>query len=536
MEPTDGRSDLIGPDRLNIDAAISQCLDNQFVTKEVYDLLARKGLTYEDRKIRERREALFLKEFNRSLLYTSQVVINRAYLVNCEPLTSCYADPDSPNLEACAELVRTEAIVPFLLAERSFTDRMEFGQSEPGLKAARNLWGALGNRARCVRLSTDDQENARRITALESGFGDYLTSLKGIPGGQLDAMARELFGPEVSSGKIEAFGIQLDRLASSAHRIKEETGKVRRNDIYRGWFIRDADHPDKAVQDRAVQLGRFRPESTGAPFLYQLKTLVDLRYNANLPDFLGRNVFTPDSLPNRLALQDIDPNTSLHGKDLVRFFENELPRFLREKILSESRKAMRMPILKNLQLKDHAEIRREIPEWKEFMVAQQEILRNPEDVLNRMEDFQKKFEAFQVSLSHWYTRKYRIPKELNAVYGVVSICLYMAGHHYLKLPDGSYIMPPDGLGGEHIHLGQHYVEMALSRLPERVKSPCVKVVVGFFDAANRALIHDYSHSIQLMQSNMEYTKNEILDLFRRIREVAGDLPVVPWMCADQGRD
>jgi hypothetical protein len=198
---------------------------------------------------------------------------------------------------------------------------------------------------------------------------------------------------------------------------------------------------------------------------------------------------------------------------------------------------MGIPFLENLQLKDHVDIRRDIPEWKEFVEAQQAILRNPVDVLNRMEDFQKKFEAFQVSLSHWYTREYRVPKELKYVYWAVSIGVYMAGHYWLmKLPDGTHIMPPDGLGGEHIHLGQHYVERALDRLPERIKNPCIKVVVGLFDKANGALIRDYSHSVQLMQSNMECTRKELLDLFRRIRETTGDLPVVPWMSADQGRD
>jgi hypothetical protein len=115
-------AELIGPDSLEIDAVVPQCLDNQYVSSSVMSRMMARGVDYGDEEIARLRENDFKTEFTRSLVYSSQVVIQRAFLKNSDFLYRNYLPETPQNLEAFARLVRERAIVPFLFKEKSLTD------------------------------------------------------------------------------------------------------------------------------------------------------------------------------------------------------------------------------------------------------------------------------------------------------------------------------------------------------------------------------------------------------------------------------
>src|SRR5436190_566679 len=98
---------LIGPDSLEVDAVVPQCLDNQYVSDAVFAQMLERGVDYRDRDIAAAREADFRTEFIRSLVYSSQVIIQRAFLKNSEFLYKNYAPDNGNNLQSFAQLVRS---------------------------------------------------------------------------------------------------------------------------------------------------------------------------------------------------------------------------------------------------------------------------------------------------------------------------------------------------------------------------------------------------------------------------------------------
>ena len=82
--------EFMGPDALEADAVVPQCLDNQYVSDAVFTNLVDRGVDYRDAQVKAKREADFRNEFVRSLVYSSQVVIQRAYLKNSDFLHRNY--------------------------------------------------------------------------------------------------------------------------------------------------------------------------------------------------------------------------------------------------------------------------------------------------------------------------------------------------------------------------------------------------------------------------------------------------------------
>lgn len=98
--------DLINPDGLEADAVVPQCLDNQYVPDEIFNDMVQRGVDYLDLEISEARERTFRTEFVRSLVYSSQVVIQRAYFKNSDFLYRNYLPQNGQDLQAFAGLMR----------------------------------------------------------------------------------------------------------------------------------------------------------------------------------------------------------------------------------------------------------------------------------------------------------------------------------------------------------------------------------------------------------------------------------------------
>jgi hypothetical protein len=69
-------SNLIGPDELNLDATVPQCLDDQYVSDSVMERMLKKKADYLDPEISALRENEIRTEFL-SLTSSSQLVIRR---------------------------------------------------------------------------------------------------------------------------------------------------------------------------------------------------------------------------------------------------------------------------------------------------------------------------------------------------------------------------------------------------------------------------------------------------------------------------
>lgn len=273
------RPHIIGPDNLEADAVVPQCLDNQYVPDDIFSKMVSDGLDYEDKEIARLREDAFKTEFIRSLVYSSQVVIQRAFLKNSDFLYKNYLPEDRRNFLAFAELVRKKAVVPFLFAESSLRDQLTFDLSKEGDRAANALLDEVGTEATCVRLATDDDDNEIATESMATEFGTGLTRLQFMSGYQRNAMASELFAEPQrlqEPGVWEKFDAAVGQLARYAFtkdgklRHDDSDSRLTRHHVYRDNFIVKGRGKSR---EKNVVLGRFRKPDKNNPFLLELKKI-----------------------------------------------------------------------------------------------------------------------------------------------------------------------------------------------------------------------------------------------------------------------
>src|SRR5437588_1769880 len=194
---------LIGRDDLEVDAVVPQCLDNQYLSDSVFEEMHKRGVDYTDPAIAAMRERDFRTEFIRSIVYASQVVVQRAYFKNSDFLYRNYRPEDRQNLLAFASLMREKAIVPFLFRESSLRDRLQFDLRKEGERAGDVLLDELGDDVTCVRLSVEEAENQRLTDNMTTAFGSGISRLTYMSEPQRNAMASELFS---DPGRLQAEG------------------------------------------------------------------------------------------------------------------------------------------------------------------------------------------------------------------------------------------------------------------------------------------------------------------------------------------
>jgi hypothetical protein len=134
--------------------------------------------------------------------------------------------------------------------------------------------------------------------ALSAEKGNALKYAKdlGLEGGLANNLVARLKEVSVKSAEMEA-----------------RTGKpVTREQLYREFVT--LGEPAQSLYDRAK------------PFSIQIKELIDLRYNANLPDALQMFALTPRGSLARTALQELElasaNDTPLAGDELIRLIRN----------------------------------------------------------------------------------------------------------------------------------------------------------------------------------------------------------------------
>jgi hypothetical protein len=524
-------ANLIGPDGLEPDAVVPQCLDNQYLSDTVFTDMIRRGVDYEDGSVAAARERDFRNEFVRSLIYSSQVVVQRAYLRNSDFLYKNYEPTidNRKNLRAFADLIRQQAIVPYLFAESSLSDRLEFDVRKEGDAATRALLDEVGDDVVCVRLAVNDDANAEATARLATDFGTGLTRLNNLRSGQRNAMASELFadrGQLDRAGMWQAFEDDLDTLADYSYRkskeLRRQDKNITRQDVYQDCFAA-GDHD--ASRHRNVTLGRFKPPGQHDPYLLELKKYVDLVYNTNLPDHLKRYTFTPANMPSRMALQDA-PGTNFRKEDIRPVVSNpEVLEWIRRSFVARTQSAMSLPLLRDLTIADVLAVRK-LPEWEIFKDAQASILRDPLNCLDNLPAFQLAFDQFQRALSDWHNITYQHDRTVDRYCNFVSLLLSIGG---LTIVAGSHLasIPHD--------LAAVAIPAVAERIPRRVKGYAAKLMVGVYDVGRRQLDADRAYTIELMQTNEELLREEVVDLLRAVTDSSeATMPSASGLVADQG--
>lgn len=515
-------SKLIAPDALEADAVVPQCLDNQFVSDNVFKAMTEQSLDYKDKTIAALRQSEFNREFIRSIVYSSQVVIQRAFLTNSDFIFKNFLPEDNRNFNAFAQLMRSKAIVPFLFNESSLRDDLKMATDPQGKMAIEALLSELGDDVTCVRLAVDDKECARLCAAMAVDFGAGLSRLNFMDDSQRNAVASELFVEPSrlqKDGAFAAFNAAVDDLVDYVTKTGRSKSRhnehLTRSDIYRDKFVTDAPN--------AVINGRFKQQSDG--FVLELKKLVDLVYNTNLPDRLKRYTFTPENMPTRLALQDA-PGSNYTPEQMSNVIaDKDVIEYVQRAFMAHSQKAMSLPLLGDLTVADVVEIRA-LPEWDRFKTAQAKVLKHPLSILHNIEAFEDNFDEFQRALSEWYYRKYARAKVEERYCNYVSLALNVAGQ---VLVAGSHL-------GNYEKAGARVaVPFVVDHIPKVVKGYAVKLMVNVYDIARRELDADRSYSVELMQTNAELAREDVVDLVHAVEAKAEPfLPQASGHFADQG--
>lgn len=263
-------------------AVTAQCLDGQWVPLPMLRRMLERGESLAD--VAGERLGIVRSEYLRALVNAPQLIVGRAALFN-NPAVVRDALSASGDHEALAMLLESGAIVPFLLSESSPGDRPQHRVDERSFAAWQRLCRAV--RPRCLRLSWNDEDNARAIQSdLHRRFGWFASGVH-----QLDvASLRRSLG--LRPGDEMGLQKQLARVALWCAAWAGEGRAVTRDDLYREFVVADETRPSEGRYDRRK------------PFAGELKRLLDLRHAANLPDALERFPLIPaDSLP-RAALQE----------------------------------------------------------------------------------------------------------------------------------------------------------------------------------------------------------------------------------------
>jgi hypothetical protein len=526
--------ELISPEGLEADAVVPQCLDNQYVSDHVFQDMISRGVDYVDAKVAAARERDFRTEFIRSLIYSSQVVIQRAFLKNSDFLYKNYElkEGDDSNLRAFAALMRKPepAIIPFLFKESSLTDNLQFDVRKEGDAALRALLDEAGDDVRCVRLAINDTANSDSADSMATIFGEGLTRLRHLGRSQRNAMASELFaGPSPLQDDVaawDAFQNAVNSLAvyafNKAGDLFQDDEKITRTNVYIDRFIAGSSDEERKNN---VALGRFRAPGKD-DYLLEMKKYVDLVYNTNLPDRLRRYTFTPVDMPSRMALQDAPSHSFGHQQisDLVS--DDETLEWVRRSFMERIQSAMDLPLLSDLNVADVLAIRG-LPEWESFKNAQQQILQNPLRVLEDLPTFQESFDRFQRALSGWYNDKYKRDQTIQRYCNVVTWVLSIGG------------IGITAVAGSHIGTVPHdlldlTIPEAAKRIPRRVKGYAAKLMVGVYDIGNHQLDANRSYSIELMRTNEELMREEVVELLQSVGRSENALPGAAGLIADQG--
>ncbi|WP_073951264.1 hypothetical protein [Streptomyces kebangsaanensis] len=292
VDSSDGLMTPIRPEQLEPGAVIAQSLDNQWVPVQLTKEMIERGRSLDQvgrQRVQEART-----EYFRSLINASQVVINRAYFYNNDAI-NCDLAQGGEARTAHQRLLASGAIVPFLLNERHPAEEppAHLHLRRDGFTAWQETLAGMpaADRVRCVRMSWNDtpgdQENRER-TRIRL-FQPFAEKVQGLTAKDIDILAAQV---GVAREDTDRFGQRLGEVVGFSNDLSVRRQPVVRNTLYEEFV---------SVPGTNIAEGRYDRDK---PFAAEIKQLLDLIYNVNLADALGRYPLTPVGSLRRVVLQE----------------------------------------------------------------------------------------------------------------------------------------------------------------------------------------------------------------------------------------
>ncbi|WP_341525357.1 hypothetical protein WKK05_22505 [Nostoc sp. UHCC 0302] len=347
-------------DNLEINHLVPQSLDNQWVPCSLLYEMSRENLSFDDIQSRVKQDKRM--EFRRALINSRQLVVNRAAIYNETTVSECFEQPGESQ-EAFKALLTNGTIVPFLFREESPLEPPAFTTS------AFEAWKEVCKdvRMKCLRLSWDEDNQSLIRQRLSLPFHEFGTtaSIKDI-----EQYLRDLNLPEDAR---EPFQKRLRQVRNKCIEIEDEGKLVTREQLYEAFVTAEGTKPVEKKYD-------FRK-----PFAAEIKQLIDLKYNVNLPDALDGIALTPfDSLP-RSTLQELKSfqrGAKDNEKDAdtwLKLLKNSAFERLQQGLYLQSLlQDGYLDSLASLSLQEVLEVRSK-QEWQVYMQNVDALLQNPEN-------------------------------------------------------------------------------------------------------------------------------------------------------------
>lgn len=355
----------LNPSDLKKAAVVPQVLDNQWVPQKILQNMIGEKKSLSD--VKAERADYVLKEWRRALVYGEQAIVNRAFMFNSEIVVDDYDDKE--NREHFKKLLENKVIIPYLITEDSPAQKPPFPVQE-------RLWTAWqeildDTNVACIRLDWGDQhDDFKRLSSI---YHTYIQTLN-LPG-RAEHIGSYL---HLQNNALQNFRKRLQEVSSFATDLANEKNRtVTRNDLYEKFVVIDGSNSSE---------GRYSDKA----FAAEIKQIVDLKYNVNLPDALGRYSLTPeDSLP-RIALGDLQDviNAPIIDNKNVEDIIGALRKLAFDQITS----GMYLQSLKDISLGDVLTIR-STDEWEQYRLAMYKLLENPLDFSIGSAKFYEQFEA-----------------------------------------------------------------------------------------------------------------------------------------------
>jgi hypothetical protein len=374
---------LVLSNELDAFATVPHCLDNQFLPRELLSQVY-KGKQRLNRGLRARAAAV-RREYVRSLLYSPEVIINRAFVLN-EP--AVYRDVrDHP--ESVASLINDKRMTILLLGDEpslsAVMDNPRIEISKDGTKAWRAFLAAYGEvDLRYLKLSSDETE------AVTSRFPNFVRALFRLE--LPDSRMIELFKP------VAIDGYTPQRLGEFKAFLDEQ----RQQWIDTGAQITRTTFYERFIMPRGVDLSK--PNIDPAkPYAFELKLLADLAYGHNTPTTLRRQSFIATEMPSPLCLPpDLFSRGSAFGHLNTVTAGDVCDRAMADVgWYYETAEAFLVPDWAELTAEDVQKIQ-SWPEWINFRTAQQAVadVERPDEFDGRLQELFGALSAFQAKLAH----------------------------------------------------------------------------------------------------------------------------------------
>lgn len=348
-------------------SVIAQAFDNQWVPNKVLTEMFEQDKSLDD--VAKERDEHVRTEFFRSLINARQVISNRAYLYNNRAISQNYLS-DGPEKEAFHTLLRSKALLPFLFAEKAPHQEPRKDEDFDRDREAFEAWQDVCRKAEpyCLRLEWpnddgNDEENGNKIrTLLARPFHQYG---KSAVDGSAKVYAEHLGIPD---GQRRDFKVKLKEVLDwFSDAPLDDEGDVtfrQREHFYERFVVKDGSKVQRGLYDRSK------------PFAGELKRLIDLKYNTNLADALGRYALTPvDSLP-RIALQEA---RTLMQKEEGEVTAEQLIALMRANVFDIAQRSLDLPLIPSMSLADVVEVRQDFASWENYISSIDNLLRNVAD-------------------------------------------------------------------------------------------------------------------------------------------------------------